>query len=358
MPDMRFAPPNPIRIADRSSGLNAVSVRSYNERLVLSLLLQHGGMSRLEIGTRTGLSAQAVSVIVRSLEQDRLLTKGKAQKGRVGPPTIPMSLNPKGAFSIGISIGFRKTDLVLIDFAGDVVAQTSLQHDEPGLHFVHPEISEKAVSLVEQLDRASRDRIAGIGLALPDDFAASDALDQMRSDLERLLDLEVFVQNDVTAAASGESIFGAARELDNYLFFYVGANVHSRLVLNHQIYKNGNTAGSNVGLLAFERHLGANGAYSGEIWERTNALETNPDALRLWRQDLQAFLSDRVAELSNFVEVKTIVVSSYLPSRLCSEICNAISETHPRIEAVPGSLTSAPKAVGAASLPYSSHFGV
>ena len=39
MPDMRFAPPNPIRIADRSSGMNAVSVRSYNERLVLSLSL-------------------------------------------------------------------------------------------------------------------------------------------------------------------------------------------------------------------------------------------------------------------------------------------------------------------------------
>ncbi len=38
MPDMRFAPPNPIRIADRAAGLNAVSVRSYNERLVLSML--------------------------------------------------------------------------------------------------------------------------------------------------------------------------------------------------------------------------------------------------------------------------------------------------------------------------------
>ena len=30
MPDMRFAPPNPLRIADRAAGLNATSVRSYN----------------------------------------------------------------------------------------------------------------------------------------------------------------------------------------------------------------------------------------------------------------------------------------------------------------------------------------
>ncbi len=37
--------------------------------------------------------------------------------------------------------------------------------------------------------------------------------------------LEVFVQNDVTAAANGESMFGVARELDNYLLFYIGAKV-------------------------------------------------------------------------------------------------------------------------------------
>ena len=127
MPDMRFAPPNPIRIADRAAGLNAVSVRSYNERLVLSMLLQHGSTTRFDIGEKTGLSAQTISVIVRSLEQEGLVTRGEAQRGRMGPPTIPMGLNPDGAYSIGISIGFRTTDVVLIDFVGGVIdSHTSL----------------------------------------------------------------------------------------------------------------------------------------------------------------------------------------------------------------------------------------
>ncbi|MER9370240.1 replication/maintenance protein RepL, partial [Mesorhizobium sp. M0518] len=98
---MRFAPPNPLRIADRASGLNALSVRSYNERLVLSLLLQNEGISRMEIGEKTGLSAQTASVIVRSLEQEGLVSQGEAQRGRVGPPTIPLSLNPEGAYAVG-----------------------------------------------------------------------------------------------------------------------------------------------------------------------------------------------------------------------------------------------------------------
>jgi len=35
---MRFAPPTAIRVDDRVGGLNQISVRSYNERLVMSLL--------------------------------------------------------------------------------------------------------------------------------------------------------------------------------------------------------------------------------------------------------------------------------------------------------------------------------
>ena len=47
MPDMRFAPPNPLRIADRSSGMNSVSVRSFNERL---MLYQQARSARREAG--------------------------------------------------------------------------------------------------------------------------------------------------------------------------------------------------------------------------------------------------------------------------------------------------------------------
>ena len=77
-------------------------MRSYNERLVLSLLLQNTGITRLEIGEQSGLSAQTVSVIIRSLEQEGLIARGEAQRGRVGPPTVPLSLNPDGAYSVAV----------------------------------------------------------------------------------------------------------------------------------------------------------------------------------------------------------------------------------------------------------------
>lgn len=358
MPDMRFAPPNPIRIADRANGLNAVSVRSHNERLVLSLLLQHGASSRVDIGTRTGLSAQTVSVIVRSLETEGLVAKGKARKGRVGPPTIPLSLNPEGAFSVGISIGFRKTEVVLINFTGKVCQMATLPHPEPGPGYVHTNIFDTAQQLLATLSKSQRERVAGVGLALPEGMEDSAELRNLQSQLEGELDLEVFVQNDVTASASGESMFGIARELDDYLFVYLGAQVHSRLILNHQIYNSATAQPSDVGILEFERMLGSNTTYADELWSRAQDLLAFASTEAQWKTQCAGFIAQRMGELRQFVNVRTIVISSYIPDSVCEDICQRVEEINPLVNATNGSLSTSPKAIGAAGLPYSSRFTV
>lgn len=356
MHDMRFAPPNPIRIADRSAGLNAVSVRSYNERLVLSMLLQHGSTTRFDIGQNTGLSAQTVSVIVRSLEQEGLVTRGEAQRGRMGPPTIPMGLNPDGAYSIGISIGFRTTDIVLIDFVGGVIESATLRHSQPGADHVHPALYATVESLLLKISKAKRRRIAGIGLALPEGFIDTDELKTFKDRAEADFDLEVFVQNDVTAAANGESLFGIARDLDNYLFFYIGAMVHTRLILNHQIHRSGVNFAYAVGLLHFERALGSNDVSAEDLWRQSEGSPQYASAVESWKSDCVALLASKVREARQFVEVSTVVLSSYAPRHLCQSICDGLSAQEPGLTAVVGSVQHSPKAVGAASLPYASRF--
>jgi DNA-binding transcriptional ArsR family regulator len=358
MPDMRFAPPNPIRIADRAAGLNAVSVRSYNERLVLSMLLQHGSTTRFDIGEKTGLSAQTVSVIVRSLEQEGLVTRGEAQRGRMGPPTIPMGLNPEGAYSLGISIGFRTTEIVLIDFVGNVIDSATLRHDAPGADHVHPALQSTLDAVLGKLAKARRRRVAGVGLALPEGFGDTAELEALKSWVESDLGLEVFVQNDVTAAANGESLFGVARELDNYLLFYIGAKVHSRLVLNHQIHRSGISTAHDFGLLHFERALGANGVSTEDLWRLAQGSANYAKAVQGWQTDCVAFLAAKVREARQFVDVNTVVLSTYAPRDLCQGLCDALMGQEQGLTALVGALQHAPKAIGAASLPYASRFTV
>lgn len=365
MPDMRFAPPNPLRIADRASGLNAVSVRGYNERLVLSLLLQSKDITRLEIGERTGLSAQTVSVIVRSLEQEGLIAKGEAQRGRVGPPTVPISLNPEGAYSVGISVGHRQVEVVLVDFVGSIRSHAVLPFSDAAQDTNHPQFMGAIAKAIADLPRHLHPRIAGIGLALPGDEVeleltprARDRFDALQEEVEREIGYPVYVQNDITAAAGGESMFGVAKHLSDYLFFYLGARLHSRLVLNHQIYNAAAAVSFDVGILRLEEEIRKTGSSPSELWERGADWPSFGDAETAWQRHLVEQMKSSIAALKQFVPITSVVLSSYAPQAVCKAICRELEQAMPGIRAMAGNIERSPKAVGAAGLPFSSRFMV
>ncbi|MEL6808438.1 MAG: winged helix-turn-helix transcriptional regulator, partial [Pseudomonadota bacterium] len=114
-----------------SGGINQTGVRAYNERLLLSILQRNGALPGSELARRTGLSPQTASVILRKLEQDGLLRKGDPLKGRVGKPSVPFALNPDGVFSLGLKVGRRSADLLVLDLAGVVRHQLRDSYDYP-----------------------------------------------------------------------------------------------------------------------------------------------------------------------------------------------------------------------------------
>jgi biotin operon repressor len=361
MPDMRFAPPNPLRIADRASGLNAVSVRSYNERLVLSMLLQREATTRLEIGERTGLSAQTVSVIIRTLEQEGLVAKGEAQKGRVGPPTVPLALNPEGAFSIGISVGARHADIVLVDFVGKVRFHAMVDTTKPDKTSNHVAFVPVVKRAIAELPVQARKSLAGVGLALPQSSEHrndSAYIKALQEEIESQLGLSVFIQNDITAAAAGESMFGAAKSLNDYLYFYLGVHLHGRLVLDHKIFKGNSSLQFDVGIGGLEQRLRDAGKSTGPLWERSVVWPDYGNVLTSWEDSLIGQMQASLTSVSQFVEVGTVILSSYAPKTICADICREFEQRTPRVKAIAGEIMPSPKAVGAAGLPFSSRFMV
>jgi len=55
---------------------------------------------------------------MKQLEDDGLLIRKEPMRGKVGQPSIPMALNPEGAFSIGCKFGRRARSWFSMDFAG------------------------------------------------------------------------------------------------------------------------------------------------------------------------------------------------------------------------------------------------
>lgn len=121
----------PSRSAASGDGANPSRLRNHNERLVLSVVKNEGQVASSQIARLTSLSAQTASIITRSLQADGMLLRGTPQKGRVGKPSIPVSLNPEGALAYGLRIGRRGADLILMNMVGEVVATRATRYAYP-----------------------------------------------------------------------------------------------------------------------------------------------------------------------------------------------------------------------------------
>ena len=151
----------------RMRGSNQSGLRAHNKRAVLSLIRRNGRLAKAEIARRTGLSPQTASVIMRALEAEELVLRDQPQRGRVGQPSIPMRLNPDGAFSLGLKIGRRSVDLVLMDFIGRIRGHERVAYSVPRLRQVLDFVAAAEPKLRALLPAKLAGRITGLGVALP-----------------------------------------------------------------------------------------------------------------------------------------------------------------------------------------------
>ncbi len=231
-------------------GTTQNGVRLYNERLVLSLIRQYGQLPKAELARLTGLSAQTVSVIVRLLEKDKLVIKGKPQRGKVGQPLTPFRLNPDGAFSIGLKVGRRSGDLLLLDLTGKVRAKVYQPYRFPAPQELLSFVATGVEELLKGLSPSQRKNISGLGIAAPFELwnweeatgAPRDVMEAWRgfdlaAELIKLVSWPVHYCNDATAACAAELLFGKGSKHRNYAYFYVGYFVGGGVVINGHIFQ-------------------------------------------------------------------------------------------------------------------------
>jgi predicted NBD/HSP70 family sugar kinase len=364
---MRFAPPPAMRVANRGGGFNQTSVRTYNERLVMSLLRQHGSLSRMDLGQLSGLSAQTISVIVRALEHDKLIVPGEVQRGRVGPPSTPMFLNADGAFAIGIKIGTKSTDIVLIDFLGSARHHDEFYYASPDVNAVINGIGAAVSAIKSRLTDMLAERLVGVGISLPSDIDEWTGGTWREIDLEArvssMAGLSTYIQNDVTAAAAAEGTFGAARSLGDFLYFFVGAQTASRLILNHHIYAGRrNVDDGGASLIDLAAAVSAAGANSDALW-RVGEWPDVGDALDQWIDKCGTDLANAIHAATGLVDVNCAIIDGRFPAGVRDRIVEATrSAARAQGEPVPGIIAgktgALAKAIGAASLAFHSRFMV
>lgn len=259
----------PTIIRSLSSGVNQSGVRDYNERLLLTLLQRNGPTAGSDLARMANLSPQTVSIILREMESEGLLARGTPIKGKVGKPSVPMSLAEGGVLSFGCKIGRRSAVLLLTDFRGTVRDQLQFQYKYPMPGPILRFVEEGMASILARCTPAQIERICGVGIATPfelwkwndlvgattEEFISWKDID-FYAELARFTDLPVSVVNDATAGCQAEHIYGRGKEFRDYAYFFIGAFIGGGVVLNHSVYQGHQ---GNAGALGSLRSFGPHG---------------------------------------------------------------------------------------------------
>jgi predicted NBD/HSP70 family sugar kinase len=377
-------------------GTSQTGVRIYHERLVLSLIRTHGSLPKAEIARLTGLSSQTVSVIVRQLEADHLVLKGASVKGRVGQPSQPYSLNPDGAFSIGLKVGRRSGDLALIGLDGKLRDQVNLPYHFPTpaefLRFAHQGLKDMLARLGPRFSQ----RIAGLGIAVPFELwkweeeigAPHEVMEawkdfNLTAEIMRLGDWPVIACNDATAACAAELFFGGGRMFRDYAYIYVGYFAGGGLVINGHLHQGptGNAAalgsmpvpradGGNeqlirsASLFRLEKTLREKGIDPSLLWQSHSDWHAADPYLEGWIADAAKGIAFAAVGIASVIDCAAVIIDGAMPPAVRLRLVDATRQaltTLNRDGIAPfsveaGTIGVDARALGAASLPLFANF--
>jgi predicted NBD/HSP70 family sugar kinase len=238
-------------------GANLTRLGGFNQAVLFDAIRRSpDGISRVELVTETGLTAQTVSNIVRRLLDDGLVVEGERvpTAGRGKPRTL-VQVQASARHAVGVHIDPATLTFVLIDVAGHVrqyARRRTPAAQRPG--DVVAVIAEHVERLLETsgVDRSS---VLGLGVAAPGPLDVVEGLllrppqlagwdrVRLRADLHAATGLHVLVDKDVTAAATGEKwAQGGARH--HFVFCYLGSGIGAGVVMNDEVLRG---ATNNIG---------------------------------------------------------------------------------------------------------------
>ncbi|MGW2509456.1 ROK family transcriptional regulator [Streptomyces scopuliridis] len=284
-----------------NAGANLPVLRGHNAALVLDLLRTagEGGISRLELAERTGLTPQAVSKITARLRTEGMAAEAGRRASTGGKPRTVLRLVPSAAHAVGLHLDRDELTAVLVDLAGTPVAVRRVPLDlgagaervieaaavqvdavraeavraeagcDGGVHAGGGRVgSVRAVGGRVDSGRAGAGaggrsgeglgvgELLGVGVAMPGPLDHATGVPRrvtgfpqwdgfpLRDALAARLQLPVVLDKDTNAAALGLALRGPG---DSFVYLHLGTGLGAGLVLGGTLHRGARTGAGEFG---------------------------------------------------------------------------------------------------------------
>ncbi len=225
-----------------------------------------GGISRVEIARRLGLTRAAVTTIVNDLLETGIIREAEHIISPAGRPPVVLEINPSMGYVIGIDFGATHINLLLANMSAHILEEIEADFDiQAGPKAGIAEADRLVRELLAKAGLSISDIVA-IGMGVPGPIAAEAGMVvappimpgwdnfPIRKNLEALWGVPVSINNDAELGVLGEWAAGAGRGERNLAYIKVGTGIGAGLLLDGKIYRGVTGAAGEIGHLTIDEN--------------------------------------------------------------------------------------------------------
>lgn len=263
---------SPELILGCAANVNTTTLlRQINASRCLRLLRGGRALSRSEIARELNVTRTTAGNAVKLLLDEALVwePEGLVEAARIGRPSISLSLNPSGAFFVGLSIETTALTAVLVDLsmATLTTAIEPLGPDDCDVDAVSVKLTAMAEAVMRKAGR-KRDRIRGIGISIPGlvdrtgliksapflGWRDVDLRGRLRASLGE--GVEIRVCNDAMALARAVCATSGEADTREFLMVLMSEGIGSALVRQGTVVEGANGYAGEIGQMVMAATCG------------------------------------------------------------------------------------------------------
>jgi len=247
---------------------NAAWLRAHNDRTAFRLLIEHGPLTRAQLGELSGMSKPTASQMLARLERAELVHAVGEASGSRGPAAVSYGIRTDRTTGVAVSMLADSLQCALVDATGTEhpIVEVPLTGEPRG-----PEDDiRRAIEAATAAGGAALSTVEVVTVGVQaavwrerDSLSLTNTLpgwpsEGARARIESALGVSATIENDVNLAAMAERASGVARDASTFVLLWLGDGIGAGVDLGGTILRGISGSAGEVGYLSLP--AGADGA--------------------------------------------------------------------------------------------------
>ncbi|KIL45790.1 ROK family transcriptional regulator [Jeotgalibacillus soli] len=255
-----------------------------NKKKVLRYIQQNKNVSRADVASALLISKPTVSSVVEELIAEGWVEERESDTANSagGRKPIQLSFNANKQYIAAVDIGGTHVELGILNMNGELLIRDRFETQLSSETLVD-QICVRIQKIISKV-YLTLENLMAIGVGAPGitDTRQGIVLEApslgwmnypLKEEIEKSLNIPVYIDNDVNVSVLGEQWKGKAKEADNIILISLGTGVGCGIIVNGQLYRGSSFAAGEIGYMVTDKNEAKQGY--NEIFEGYGFLDSH-----------------------------------------------------------------------------------